>query len=321
MSETPRPSGRRHAAELSRRQGRRRLVAVATIAAISFLGGVLTGAGSDPESEAETQAPPEPASLPRGGTSLLPEHRLVAFYGAPQSEELGILGIGSPEEAAKRLEEQARPYGRDRPVLPVLELLATIAASDPGDDGLYRLRQPHRVIRRYLATAREHRALLVLDIQPGASDFPTELARLRRYLREPDVGLALDPEWHVGPGEVPGQVIGSVDAQVVNGISARLAEIVERHRLPEKLLIVHQFTPGMIARRELLRDQPGVEIVLNSDGFGDRANKVAKYRELRPPRGSGFGAGFKLFYREDIGLMEPADVLSLRPRPDLVVYE
>ena len=31
--------------------------------------------------------------------------------------------------------------------------------------------------------------------------------------------------------------------------------------------------------------------------------------------------GFKLFFREDTGLMSPRDVLGLRPAPDVVVYE
>ena len=59
------------------------------------------------------------------------------------------------------------------------------------------------MIRRYLNAARKAKALLVLDIQPGHSDFFTEATRLRKWLREPDVGLALDPEWHVQAGQVP----------------------------------------------------------------------------------------------------------------------
>ena len=136
----------------------------------------------------------------------------MAFYGAPQSDELGALGIGTPDRAARRLREQAAAYERPRrPVLPALELIAVIANADPGEDGMYRTRQPAAVIDRYLRAARRHDMLLLLDIQPGRAEFITEAIRLERWLREPDVGLALDPEWRVGPGEVPGQVIGSVD--------------------------------------------------------------------------------------------------------------
>jgi len=58
--------------------------------------------------------------------------------------------------------------------------------------------------------------------------------------------------------------------------------------------------------------------VINVDGFGSEAQKVAKYRDLEPHR---FHAGFKLFYGEDTGLMTPQRVLRLRPPPELIVYE
>jgi hypothetical protein len=206
-------------------------------------------------------------------------------------------------------------------VLPVLELIATVAASDPGDDGEYALRVPEGVIRRYLAEARRRRALLVLDIQPGRAEFSDEIERIEPYLRMPDVGLALDPEWHVGPDEVPGEVIGSVDIETVNEISGELAATVRRLDLPEKLFVIHQFTAGGIEDRERLRERPGLATVVNVDGFGDPPNKVAKYRQLHPSRSSGIGSGFKLFYNEDSGLMSPEEVLSLHPKPDLIVYE
>lgn len=277
--------------------------------------GSLGGSGEQP-----ALATDEGPTLPRGGKSLLPEHRLVAYYGAPQSAELGALGIGTPEQATSRLLDQAEAYEGDRPVLPVLELIATVAAADPGTNGDYVLRESDRVIRRYLAEARRRRGLLLLDVQPGRADFAEEIERLEPWLREPDVGLALDPEWHVGPTEVPGQVIGSVDAATVNEISAELAETVRRLDLPEKLLVIHQFTEDMVSERERLRDRPGVATVINVDGFGDQANKIAKYRELRPEAGW-LGSGFKLFYNEDLDLMSPERVLGLKPKPDLIVYE
>ena len=68
-------------------------------------------------------------------------------------------------------------------------------------------------------------------------------------------------------------------------------------------------------------ERPGLATVINVDGFGDPANKIAKYEQLHPDPRSGLGAGFKLFYNEDIGLMSPEDVLGLSPKPDLIVYE
>ena len=145
--------------------------------------------------------------------------------------------------------------------------------------------------------------LLVLDIQPGRSDFFTEATRLERWLREPDVGLALDPEWRVSGGEVPGQVIGHVDAREVNATSAWLAQLVERHDLPEKLFIVHQFTDDMVDDTQL-QAREGLAMVLNADGFGTPPVKIAKYRAFTRAARS-FDQGFKLFYEEDVGLMTP----------------
>jgi hypothetical protein len=246
---------------------------------------------------------------------------MVGFYGAPGDEALGTLGIGPPSEATARLEKQAREYEGNRPVLPVLELIAVTAAASPGEDGMHRIRQPHSVIQRYLKAAREAKALLLLDVQPGRADFADEVERLERYLREPDVGLALDPEWHVGPDEIPGQVIGSVDVETIDAISAGLAETVRSLDLPEKLFVIHQFSAGMIEGQSDPAARPGLATIMNVDGFGDPANKIAKYKQLRPATDSGLGAGFKLFLNEDLGLMTPNDVLALSPKPDLVVYE
>jgi len=308
---------------------RRRAIALAALVAVVALPVLAFGGGDDPREKAErggggaerAATEPSPPELPRGGRRIFPDHRVVAFYGAPQDDELGALGIGAPDQAARRLERVARGYRRrSRPVLPAMELIATIVTAAPGPDGQYRTRQTDAVIRRYLRAARRRRMLLLLDIQPGRADFVTEARALERWLREPDVGLALDPEWRMGPDEVPGNVIGSVSAREVNEVSAWLDGIVRRRRLPEKLFVIHQFTDDMIENRRAVIDRPGLATTFNVDGFGDRPNKRSKYDAFtdQPPR---FHDGFKLFFREDVNLMRPRHVLALTPPPDLVVYE
>ena len=301
---------------------RRRLTALGGLAAVLVVASLLLGNGDDSATQkaASSAQEPAPPELPRGGTSVLPEHRVVAYYGAPQSRELGALGIGTPRGAARRLARQARRYRRgDRGELPALELITVIANADPGDDGMYRARQSDSVIRRYLRAARRAKALLLLDIQPGRSDFFTETTRLEKWLREPDVGLALDPEWRVAEGQVPGQVIGQVSSREVNATSAWLAQLVAEHGLPEKLFVIHQFTDDMVDHTKVkLRD--GLDMVLNVDGFGGREIKSQKYRRFAK-QAPDFHHGFKLFYDEDTDLMSPRQVLRLRPRPEIVVYE
>jgi hypothetical protein len=252
---------------------------------------------------------------------VFPEFRVVAFAGAPQARGFGVLGIESPKRAAKRLRHRARPYVEgNKPVLPAFELIATIALANPGPGGKYRRRQPRGTVRRYLRAARRARDLLVLDIQPGRSTFIDEVRKLRGFLRKPDVGIALDPEWNMGPGGVPGERIGSVGAGMVNSVSRFMAGIVRKHDLPEKLLVVHQFTEAMIRNEDRIRTPGGVAVTLNSDGFGTPAQKRARYADL-VPRGGSKHPGFKLFFNEDTGLMSPGEVMRLNPRPEFVVYE
>jgi hypothetical protein len=261
-------------------------------------------------------------NLPRGGRQIFPEFRVVAFYGAPQDRQLGELGIGTPAQAGRKLLRQAAPYARrTRPVLPAMELIASVAANAPGADALYRTQQTPTVINRYLRAARRIKALLVLDIQPGHADFLTEAQRLAPWLGQPDVGIALDPEWHT-PGAVPGSQIGSVTAEQVNQVSEFVSGIVRARRLPEKLFLIHQFTDGMIQGKERVQPRPGLAITFNVDGFGDRPNKLSKYASFTAQtRGRPFHDGYKLFYHEDTNLMTPPDVMRMQPRPDLIVYE
>jgi len=305
---------------------RRRAVALGVLAAlvalplIAFGGGGSSGDAGGDRRASNAPALPKPAELPRGGRRIFPDFRVVGFYGAPQDDELGVLGIGRPSAVARKLERLAKRYARKtRPILPAFELLATVAASHPGEDGQYILRQSDAVIGRYLRAARRAKMLLLLDIQPGHADFMDEARRLRRWLNEPDVGLALDPEWHT-PGAQPGSVIGSVSAEKVNEVATWLAGIVRERRLPEKLFVIHQFTADMITDKETVRRQPGLAITFNVDGFGDRPNKLSKY-DAFTSEAVRFHDGFKLFYKEDTNLMSPGAVLDMRPPPDLVVYE
>jgi hypothetical protein len=206
-------------------------------------------------------------------------------------------------------------------VMPAFELIATVASHSPGDDGKYRLRQDDTLIAGYLDAAREARMLLVLDVQPGRSDFMTEVKVYEKYLLEPDVGLALDPEWHVGPGQIPGLHLGSVDASDVNRVASWLSRLVKEHDLPQKLLILHQFTFDMITNKEKLKSYPGLAMVIDIDGWGRHEAKVSKYRELTARFADRFYHGIKLYYTRDTNLMRPAQVLGLDPPPDVIIYQ
>ena len=256
---------------------------------------------------------------PSADSPRLPGERVVALYGAPQMGQT-IIGRNSPAGAIRRLEEQAEPYARlgDRPVAGAIDLVASFATAAGGPDGLYRSRQDDQVIGIYLRRARAAGARLILDIQPGRSTFLDEVRALREWIVQPDVDVALDPEWNVGRRGVPGRTPGRVGARQVNRVQRSLAATIDANGLPPKLLLVHQFRRGSIARRGRIRRPDDVQTVLNYDGIGSPAAKRAGYAALAAPR---LFDGFSLFYLRDTPLIRPGSVLDLEPEPDFLLYQ
>jgi hypothetical protein len=250
---------------------------------------------------------------------LLPANRVVSLYGAPQMGRT-ILGLRSPPAAARRLAKQSAPYaGVDgRPVVGAFDLVAVFATAGGGPDGLYRSRQDDQVIQIYLDQARAVGARLMLDIQPGRASILGELEELREWVAQPDVDIAIDPEWNVGPRGIPGQTVGKVSAGEVNRVARAMAATVEQLGLPPKLLVVHQFRRGSVRGRSRIAEIEGVQPLLNFDGIGSPAAKTAGYGPLTAP---GLFNGFSLFYRLDQPLMRPAAVLGLDPQPDFLLYQ
>jgi hypothetical protein len=275
-------------------------------------------AGDEPATTlAPTTTLPPPPELPRGGRQLFPRHRVVGFYGM---QNLDVLGAGSPDEVAKRLLKVARPYATPgHPVMPMFELIATVAHPFPTPSGLYRTHQEDAIVRSYLKAVRRIDGILVLDVQPGREDFVKALRHWEPYLRQPDVGIALDPEFAMGPGQVPGRQLGRTDAAAINRASAYVAGIVRRHRLPQKLFMIHQFRDSMISDKRRIAIRPGLAMTWNADGFGVRSAKLEDYRSYTRDRR--FHPGLKLFYENDVDLMAPREVLKLKPVPRVINYQ
>ena len=253
---------------------------------------------------------------------IFPDVRVVAYYGNHQTPLLGVLGETGPEAAAQRVKAAAAPFSEPgRPAVGAFEMIATVAQASAGFDGDYS--EPSKIedLRRWIDVAAAEGLYVILDIQPGRSDFLTESKRYRELLLEPHVGLALDPEWRMGPTQRPGQVVGSVDAAEVNAVSAWLSDLVIDNDLPEKMFIVHQFQVRMIKNREELIDRPGLATIIHADGFGGRAIKLQTYSIIQARRP--FWNGFKLFIDEDTRMFQPGDVLGFTtvPVPELITYQ
>jgi hypothetical protein len=266
---------------------------------------------------ATTTTLPPPPELPGGGRRLFPRYTVVGFYGM---QGLDVLGAGEPDVVARRLLKVARPYARPgRPVMPMFELIATVAHPFPTPSGLYRTHQEDEIVQRYLEAVRRIDGMLVLDVQPGRDDFVAALRHWERYLRQPDVGVALDPEFAMGQGQVPGTHLGRTNAATINRASAYVAGIVRRHRLPEKLFMIHQFHGSMMRDKQRVAMRPGLAMTWNADGFGVRSAKLEDYRSYTRDRR--FHPGLKLFYENDVDLMSPREVMRLKPPPRVVNYQ
>jgi hypothetical protein len=270
------------------------------------------------------RAEPTRAELPRGGQRVFPRYRLVGYSGLTGAPTLGRLGTGPLDQRVREMERRAQPYADGREILPVLEVITTIVQASPGRDGTYRSRIGDDQIKTYLTAARKRDALLLLNIQPGRADFLSEAKAYRRWLAEPDVGLALDPEWAMGPQQVPGRVFGHTTGKELNAVAAYLADVVDAEDLPEKVLVYHQLAPQIVRQESGLKAHRGVALVKSVDGIGVAAAKVNTYRVVNRSTPDHVHPGFKLFYTEDAKsgrLMTPQQVLALKPRPEYVLYE
>ncbi len=260
-------------------------------------------------------------ALPGGGLRVFGHHRfLVAYYGTAQTGAMGVLGATDPDAMQRRLDRAARPFGRaGEQVQPVYELIVTIADRSPGPDHDYSHDIPRALVERYLRAAHRHGALLLLDLQTGRAPFPEVAKRWAWALEDPWVGLALDPEWRMGPHQVPAHVIGSVRAREVNQTSLWLSRLVRDRGLPQKLFVLHQFRLSMLPDVQRIVPRPGLAMVQHADGFGTRGQKLATYHAITRPQQ--FRQGFKLFYHWDIHRFTPREVRRIRPLVSFVSYQ
>jgi hypothetical protein len=266
--------------------------------------------------------PKPPPQLPRGGRTVFPGHLVVAYYGIVGTSN--ILGrTNNPDVDAEGVERQARAYAHfGLPVLPAFELVTTIASPDAGSQGTYSTPLDPSTVARYAAAAHRYKLLLILDFQPGQGQFLPDVKRYARFLLDPAVGVGLDPEWKVSPGEVPGQTLGSATAASINAVSSYLSRLVAKYNLPQKLLIIHEFRTSELPDRDEIVARPGLATVLQMDGLGPVKTKLDSYHQVtrKAPQ---FYFGFKVFLRrvDDPVLMKPEQIMRLHPQPVYISYQ
>lgn len=262
------------------------------------------------------------AAAPVSPTALLPSHRVVAFYGNPMSKRMGVLGAYPVDTMLAHLDEKVAEWqsaDSATKVIPALHLIAVVAQGGPGGDGKYRARMPDTLIERVYSWAARRNALLFLDVQPGKSTVEAELPRLAPFLSRPNVHLAIDPEFAMSKGGLPGKRIGTIDAADVNVAIKFLAGLVG-DTLPPKILVIHRFRRPMLTHPDRIVLDPKVQVVIDMDGFGTPSIKFSSYHDYVFASPVQF-TGWKQFFRQDVPHTAIADILRLTPAPVYIQYQ
>lgn len=258
-----------------------------------------------------------------GSGSLFPESRVLLYYGFPTNENMGLLGEFEPARVLELLEAEADNYRAADPGRPVrvgFEMIASIAQASPGDDGKYIADAGRALLDRYTQFTADNDILLFFDVQMGFREPFEDYSGLEEWMAEPHVHLGIDPEFHMRGDELPGIHIGQVTAAEVTEAQNWLAGISETYNVPPKTLIVHQFHFSMIEDKDQIQPVDGVDLVIDMDGFGPPDQKEETYTVVITQQPIEYH-GIKLFYKQDVPLMSPAEVLALEPSPDLIIYQ
>jgi hypothetical protein len=283
-------------------------------------------AGEDPDYAKQCGWPVKyPDPLPG---SILPFKRIVAYYGNPLSKKMGVLGEYPKEDMLHRLKAEVAKWEKAdplHPVQPALHLIAVVAQGQPGAAGKYRMVMPDKIVNDVHGWCKEINAIMFIDIQTGHEDIRTLLPRFEWILKNPDVHLAIDPEFNlIQSGKIPGSKIGTCDAVDINYASGFIKSLVKKYNLPPKIFIIHRFTRKMVTNASQITIHPEVQVIMNMDGWGAPWLKRASYKDYIVKEPVQF-TGFKLFYHNDTKkgdpLLTPQQVLRLNPNPIYIQYQ
>jgi hypothetical protein len=271
--------------------------------------------------------PAIPAVLPG---AILPQYRIVAYYGNPHSKRMGVLGEYPEQEMLSMLDDTAAKWRKadpSTPVIPAIHLVAVVAQGYAGADGKWRLREGADSIEQAYRWAQSRQGLLFLDIQAGQSTLQQELPPLLKYLDRPDVHLGVDPEFYMHykrEGIRPSAKVGQMMSTDVNYVIQALDQLVREKNLPPKILVVHRFRADMMPDAENIKPTSRVQVVMHMDGWGPAWLKFDSYKDYIVQHPVAF-TGFKFFYHNDTKGGEPLlterEVLQLLPRPLYLQYQ
>ena len=251
-------------------------------------------------------------------------HQIISYYGYPNIPVMGELGKYSPEIGAKKIKElalQHKKYSEPRDVKAALHLIVDVAQGNPTPDGDYIYRLDEIVIAEYVEAARLSNILLFLDLQIGWGNLENSIQTLEKYLKEPFVHLALDPEFAAKDHDkIPGDSIGYLNAIDINSVQMYLQDIVREYTIPSKILVIHQFRESMILETSNLVDVEEVLLTIDMDGFGTPQQKIHGYEKYALAEYAEYAA-LKLFYEWDTPVLTTEAIAQLESQPNYLIYQ
>ena len=256
--------------------------------------------------------------------SFLLNNDVFALYGKPNAYTMGILGQYPLDKIEAVMDEFVKVYDEangQRGIIPAFYIIYGTCWPE-GEIGILN----EAVTRQYIDFAAERGWLVFLDHQIGRYSVESAVNKLLPWLKYDNVHLALDPEWHT---DKPMKEIGSVTADDINLAQRMIQDYLVENSLPgRRMLVVHQFKPYMIRNRPAVRsDFERVKLIHCADGIGAPHVKKNTYANNAAATNIPLKS-FKLFTKPTVAgaiydqpIMTPEDVLSLDPRPYLIIYQ
>ena len=277
-----------------------------------------------PAKQNENTVNTETPKLDTAAQSILPGSRLIALYGSPGIPALGVLGEQPIDQSVKRimdLSSQYQQYSTEK-IIPTFEIITTVASAGPTQNGDYSSEIDISTLKPWVEIAKQNNIYVILDLQPGLADFTSQAKLYEELLSQPNVGLALDPEWRLKPGQKHMKSIGSVSADEINATANWLNALCIRNNLPKKLFLIHQFKLSMIENQEKLSPtQQNLNWLIQMDGLGAQATKLQTWHTILDKVPDNVNVGWKNFIDEDKPMLTPEQTMQLKPKPYYVSYQ
>ena len=243
----------------------------------------------------------------------------------PITASLGVLGEQGPEATIERARTTAEPYQEltDGTVVPALEIIATVASGSAGRDGNYSNEWPVEAATPPGRAGRRGRAVRGARPAAGSDRLPHPGPAVRGAAPPAQRRAGAGPGVAAGPRRGPparrsARWTWPRSTQVVTW----LADLTREQRLPQKLLVLHQFQVRMIPGVDTVdQSRSEVAVLIHVDGQGVAGGQAGHLAHAAGPRAGIDSWGWKNFYDEDVPMLTPEQTMQVEPQPDFISYQ